>query len=98
MKTLKKEIDDCINRSSDWEKAYNCGLDTIALLTKLYSGIHPDLTVELVRVLKIRLMISQDLDNDALELIGRANKNINLTHGCNHDLYKKFNDIINLEP
>ncbi|KAJ6222537.1 hypothetical protein RDWZM_001082 [Blomia tropicalis] len=94
---LNNQMDEYVYSKSNWVKAYQIGLETMPLYEKIYGDYHPDLTVQLVRILKLRLYISSDLDNEAIQLISRVRKHISITHGYNNELFKMFQEIINAE-
>lgn len=84
-------MDDCIeNHSERWARAYQLGMESLPYFQRIYNPHHPDLTVQLVRIAKLRLLISSDLDNEGLQLVHMARKHLNITHGCNHELHKVF--------
>ena len=98
LKKLNTDMDSYIDQESEWMKAYTLCQQTIDLYHQVYGHYHPDLTVQLVRLCKLRIWVSPDLDNEALELIKKTGAHIAVTHGHNHDLFKVFRKAINLEP
>lgn len=90
-------MDNNISDEQNWSRAYQIGLGTLEMLEKIYEFVHPDLTLQLVRILKLRVLICGDLDNEAIQLASRTDRAIKLTHGCNHDLYKLYREMLNLD-
>ena len=90
-------MDQCIDQESEWMKALTLGQQTLDLFEQVYGAYHPDLTVQLVRLTKLRLLICGDLDNEALQLVNKTAKHIGVTHGHNHQLFKIYRSALQLD-
>lgn len=90
-------MDDCIDQKAEWMKALQLGEKSIPLFEQVYGQYHPDLTVQLVRMTKLRLCICGDLDNSGIQLVGKTAKHLAVTHGQTHELYQVFRSALNFD-
>jgi hypothetical protein len=97
VKNLDKQMDETITNENDWHKCYSIGMQSIAFYNQIYGDFHPDLTVQLMRVLKLKVLITDKLDErEVIQLIKRTENCIKITHGFDHNLYKIFREAIGL--
>lgn len=85
-------MDQYIDNEGKWDKAFVLCQQSIDLYRQVYGDYHPDLTVQLVRLAKLRLC--HDLDNDGIALVSQAGRHIQITHGSNHELFRVYRDLI----
>ena len=93
LKRLNDEMDDCIG-SSSWSEAYLRGMETLNLYDKVYGEYHTDKTLQLFRLMKLRICMSESMDNDAIQLINKTRHHIMITHGQNHGLYDLYRELV----
>jgi hypothetical protein len=96
---LDKRLDDLIEEGL-WVEAYRVGLKSLPLYEKIYGEYHPDFTVQLLRILKIKLVLSENESEHGSELasnsdsviffVNKAKAALEVTHGSDHALYKLF--------
>lgn len=97
VKRLDKEFDELIENKNDWNKCYSIGLQTIPLYKQIYGDFHPDLTVQLMRILKVKYVIIDDFsDRNVIELIEKIRDSIKISHGFEHKLFYIFKQTIGL--
>lgn len=95
LKHLDKQLDDMINNEGDWCQSFSIGMQSIPLYNQIYGDFHPDFTVQLMRVLKLKVLISHNLDEkNTIQLIKKTQNCIKITHGFEHSLYKIFREVI----
>ncbi|UXI19942.1 tyrosine phosphatase domain-containing protein 1-like [Sarcoptes scabiei] len=90
-----KKMDQLINEQTGWKEAYQLGIESLNDFNRIYGDYHTDLTVQKVRVLKLRIYLASDLENETIQFIYEIEKSIAITHGYNHELYKLFKNLIN---
>lgn len=101
IKELDEKFDDIINDSRDWEGAYLTGIKSLPLYESIYGNFHPDLTLQLFRVVKVRLLLEGNVNSDEKTtglkvLLTRLLDSIKVTHGLEHSLYvNTFREMIN---
>ena len=99
VKSLDKQMDELITNQSDWQKCYSIGMQSISLYNQIYGDFHPDLTVQLMRVLKVKALIVEKENvgqNEFKDLIIRTQMAIKITHGFGHKIYQLFLDMIGI--
>ena len=95
VKDFDQQFDKLISDGNDWYQAYHVGIDTVPLYKLIYGDFHPDLTVQLIRIVKVVLLIDDIIDrNEIISLITKSEKSLRITHGINHSLYKMFKNQI----
>ncbi|OTF69421.1 hypothetical protein BLA29_011201 [Euroglyphus maynei] len=81
-------MDNAIDRNN-WIEAYELGV---------YGDCHPDLTVQMIRMLKLHLQLIPDngsIDGEILKKINELKQAIKCTNLYGDDLYRIFLSIIN---
>lgn len=89
-KVLDETFDDIISNLKDWKDAYLTGIRTLPLYEKIYGEFHPDFTVQLMRMVKVRNMIDEPLDEKRKPFLMQKLINaLKVTHGLHHSLVKE---------
>ena len=97
LKQLNQEFDELVSNQDNWQKCYEVGMQSIPLYHQVYGHFHPDLTVQLLRVLKVNALIAQSLDDqNILSLIRKTRNSIKITHGNTHRVNDIFNEALGL--
>ncbi|XP_054154934.1 histone-lysine N-methyltransferase SMYD3-like [Oppia nitens] len=91
IKQLDQEFDRLIDSKNDWQKCMQIGLETLPLYRQCYGDYHPDLTVQLVRVLKVMLLVVNNNNTMILDMIKTVRNAIEITHGLHNNLFNIFN-------
>lgn len=80
---------------SQFEDAFKVGDNIMNAFALVYENQpHPDVSVQMVRLAKLRMLLSPDLDNKGIKLITETDKMIKITHRINHDLHKIYKAAI----
>ena len=107
IKTLDEEFDNIVGSEAesdqdkrDWKRAYYIAMKSFELYEKIYGQFHPDLTVQLFRVIRTRMLITdegnnyhQNFDPTLQILVKKLASEISVTHGNNHTLFRSFKDL-----
>lgn len=98
VKSLDTQLDDAIY-AQNYEYAYELGKQTLPLYKRIYGFHHPDLSVQLMRLFKLRVYIGNIHRNDQefKNLFEEVEKSVLLTHGKHHTLYKMLFDLLNYQ-
>lgn len=97
LKQLNEEFDQLVSEQFNWQKCYEIGKKTIPLYHEIYGPFHPDLTVQLLRVLKVNALVAPSLDDpNIVAVIKKTRNSIKITHGLGHRLNDVFNEAIGL--
>lgn len=93
--TLNERMDDIIfdeTLSKDkFRDVYILGIQTLPLYEKVYGEYHPDMTIQLMRIMKARANF--DHTDDSAAFIGNKLRSaLEVTHGKHHSLYKMFEE------
>jgi len=95
VKRLDVELDELIANGNDWHQAYSIGVKSIPVYHQIYGDYHPDISVQLMRVVKIGVLIQEDVDrNQLMDLFLHLQKSLSITHGPKHQLTTFLHDII----
>jgi hypothetical protein len=97
MKELDQKFDTVVNNCDSWKEAYICGLKSLPLYEQVYGQFHPDLTVQLFRIVKVRLLLESSEIEDGLSfLLTKLLESMKITHGLHHSLYLyTFQEMVN---
>lgn len=95
---LITKMDDAID-TNNWIEAYEMGIKTMPMFEKIYGDCHPDLTVQMIRMLKLHLQLIPDnngqIDAEISKEIQQVKQAIERTNLYDDELYKIFVSIIN---
>ncbi|XP_027195721.2 histone-lysine N-methyltransferase SMYD3-like [Dermatophagoides pteronyssinus] len=99
---LITRMDKAIDRKN-WFEAYEIGQKTMPMFKQIYGECHPDLTVQMIRMLKLYLQLIPDNNdngfsinlNEILKQINETKQAINRINFYDDELYRIFVQIIN---
>ncbi|KAI1307251.1 Histone-lysine N-methyltransferase SMYD3 [Halotydeus destructor] len=101
IKFLDEEFDRIITEECNWLDAYLIGIRSLPLYEEVYQRFHPDLTVQLFRIVKVRYLIDDEklseaaIGNHGVEfLMTKLMEAIKITHGAHHSLYTEFTNML----
>jgi len=81
--------DETMNENTKFRDVYLLGIQTLPLYERVYGEYHPDLTIQLMRIMKARAHFEHP-DESATFVGNRLRSSIDVTHGRDHSLYKVF--------
>lgn len=86
-------IDDkSMSEETKYRDIYLLGIQTLPLYEQVYGEYHPDLTVQLMRIMKARANFSHT-DDSAAFIGNKLRLSLEVTHGKSHSLYKMFEEL-----
>ena len=89
-------MDVYVDKKENLADAYALCKETIPMMHEIYGEYHPDITVQKVRLFKLTVLVSDNVD-EIREVGEDAKKSLMITHGCNHQLYRIFRETLPLD-
>ncbi len=79
-----------ISAKHDWIRSNNTSTQLLSLYREIYGEFYPQLTLILMLYLDVKIMVTNGSEESLNELCKEVDRNIKITHGENHQLYKQF--------